>query len=80
MTLGYTTRKRLALLILVVGMPVYIIVAATLIGWMDRPPMWAELLIYVGLGVAWAVPFRAIFRGIGQPDPDLADHETQKPR
>ena len=80
MTLGYTTRKRLALLILVVGMPVYIIVAATLIGWMDRPPMWAELLIYVGLGVAWAVPFRAIFRGIGQTDPDLADHETQKPR
>jgi hypothetical protein len=29
-----------------------------------------ELAIYVGLGVIWALPFKAVFKGVGQPDPD----------
>ncbi len=39
----------------------------------DRPPIWLELLIYVALGVIWALPFRAVFRGIGQVDPDASE-------
>ncbi|MEL6266603.1 MAG: DUF2842 domain-containing protein, partial [Pseudomonadota bacterium] len=64
------TKKRLALLILVVGMPLYILAAVTVIGLFDRPSIWVEMAVYVGLGFAWAVPFRSIFRGVGQPDPD----------
>lgn len=70
MPLPYKTRRRLSLLILVVGLPLYIIAAVTVVGLFDRPPIWLELLVYVGLGIVWALPFKAIFRGIGQADPD----------
>ena len=66
----YKTRKRLALLILVLGLPTYIVAAVTITSQMDRPSLLVELAVYVGLGILWALPFRSIFRGIGQPDPD----------
>jgi uncharacterized membrane protein YbhN (UPF0104 family) len=70
MALSYKSRRRLALLLLIVGLPVYIIAAVSLMNWLDRPSIWVELLVYVGLGVAWALPFKAVFKGIGQADPD----------
>lgn len=70
MALPYKTRRRLALLILLVGLPLYIIVAVNVVGLFDRPPIWLELLVYVGLGILWALPFKAVFKGIGQADPD----------
>ena len=77
MALSYKTRKRLSLLILLVGMPAYVVVAVTLVGWADqrwgRLPIWAEVAVYLGLGFLWALPFRAIFRGIGQADPAEAE-------
>ena len=69
MALSYQTRRRLSLLILLVGMPAYVVVAITLVGLLDRPPFLLELALYLGLGVIWVLPFRAVFRGIGQPDP-----------
>lgn len=79
MALGYRTRKRLAILVLLVGMPLYIVAAVTVVGLFDRPPFWAELLVYVGLGLVWILPLRAVFRGIGQPDPDAKKAEGQGP-
>ena len=70
--LSYKTRKRLSLLILLVGLPIYLVAAITVIGLFDRPPIWLELAIYVALGILWALPFRAVFRGIGKADPDEA--------
>lgn len=70
MALAYKTRKRLALLILLVGLPVYIVVAVTVVDWLDRPPILVELGVYIGLGFLWALPFKSVFKGIGQPDPD----------
>ncbi|WP_375228695.1 DUF2842 domain-containing protein [Roseobacter sp. S98] len=69
----YKTRRRLSLLILLIGLPLYIILAVSLVSLMDRPSILVELLIYVGLGVLWAIPLRAVFRGIGQADPDGPD-------
>jgi hypothetical protein len=77
MALSYRTRKRWALVILLVGLPVYIFLAITLIDLFDRPPVWVELAIYVGLGFLWMAPFRFIFVGIGQPDPDAPEAEDQ---
>ena len=76
MALSYKTRRRLSLLILVVGLPLYIVVAVTVVGLIDRPSIWLELLIYIGLGIIWALPFKAVFKGVGQPDPD-APHSDQ---
>lgn len=70
MALRYKTRKRLALLILVLGVPLYIVAAVTLVGLFDRPTLLIELGVYIGLGVIWAFPLRSVFKGIGQPDPD----------
>jgi hypothetical protein len=70
MALSYKARRRWALVILLVGLPVYVVAAVTLVGLVERPSVLVELAIYIGLGFAWALPFRFIFRGIGQADPD----------
>lgn len=70
MPLSYKARRRWSLVILLVGLPLYIVAAVTVMNWLDRPPLWLELAVYVGLGILWALPFRAVFRGIGQADPN----------
>ena len=74
MAMRYKTRKRLALLILLVGLPIYI---GLIVGGMGlvydafgQPPLLVELLIYVVAGIACVFPFKSIFKGLGQPDPD----------
>ena len=79
MALSYKTRRRLALLVLCVGLPAYIVVAVTLVDLIDRPSALVELAIYVGLGFLWILPLRPIFLGIGQPDPDTKKAEGQDP-
>ncbi|MEM1344568.1 MAG: DUF2842 domain-containing protein [Pseudomonadota bacterium] len=66
----YKTRKRLALLILLVGLPLYIVASVWLVSLFDRPFILVELGVYVGLGLLWALPLRKVFLGIGKPDPD----------
>lgn len=66
MALSYKARRRWSLVVLLVGLPVYIVSAVTVVGWLDRPSLWVELAVYVGLGLLWAVPFRKVFRGIGR--------------
>lgn len=70
MALAYKTRRRLSLAILVIGLPLYIVVAVNLVDLIDRPSLFVELGIYIGLGFLWMVPLRAVFLGIGQSDPD----------
>jgi len=70
MPMTHRTRKRLALLILLVGMPLWVVVAATVVGWMDRPSILVELAVYAGLGIVWVLPFRRVFLGVAQADPD----------
>lgn len=79
MALSYLARKRWALVILLIGLPVYVVAAVTLVGLLDRPSVLVELAIYVALGFAWALPLRFIFRGIGQPDPDAKKPDGQGP-
>jgi len=75
MALSYKARRRWALIILLIGLPLYIVAAVTVVDLFERPPFWAELLIYVGLGIVWALPLRAVFRGVGQADPDKKEVE-----
>lgn len=79
MALSYRARRRWSLAILLIGLPVYIVVAISVISLMDRPPFWAELLVYVALGFVWAIPFRHVFRGIGQIDPETQTAEGTAP-
>jgi len=70
MALSYKARRRWSLVILLIGLPVYVVVAVTVMNALGRPPIWLELLVYVLLGVAWALPFKFVFKGIGRADPD----------
>jgi hypothetical protein len=70
MTLSHKTRKRLSLLILLVGLPLYIVVAVNVVEMFGRPGFLVELLVWVTLGIVWALPLKAVFKGVGQADPD----------
>jgi predicted membrane channel-forming protein YqfA (hemolysin III family) len=78
MALSYKARRGWSLVILLIGMPLYVIAAVTLVTWLDRPSIWLELAVYVVLGFLWMLPFKFVFKGIGQADPDAkkADGET----
>jgi len=70
MALTYKQRRRWSLLLLVVFLPLYIIVAVAIMSIAPRAPLVIELLIYVVLGIGWVFPFKRVFMGIGQADPD----------
>lgn len=73
MALSYKARKRWSLVVLVIGLPLYAVVALNVIQLFDRPPFLVELSVYLGLGVLWALPLKFVFKGIGQADPDVKD-------
>ncbi|WP_353531903.1 DUF2842 domain-containing protein [Cognatishimia sp. WU-CL00825] len=79
MALSYKARRRWAAFILLVGLPIYIILATVLatavVGWFGRPVFLLQLVIYVVLGIAWILPFKKIFLGVGQADPDAPSDE-----
>ncbi len=75
MALSWKARRRWSLVILLVGLPIYIVLVVSVLNLLGRPGILVELLVYVGLGIVWILPFKSIFKGIGQPDPD-ADRDT----
>ncbi|MFC2966732.1 DUF2842 domain-containing protein [Acidimangrovimonas pyrenivorans] len=79
MALSYKARRRWSLVILLIGLPAYIVAAVTVVDLFDRPSFLVELAVYVGLGFLWALPFRFVFRGVGQPDPD-APRDDPRPK
>jgi hypothetical protein len=67
--MSYRARKLVCIAVLVVALPAYVVVAATLTGLFERPSFLVELAVYVGLGVLWALPLKALFRGMGKAGP-----------
>ena len=74
-------RRRVLLMavILLLGLPLYLIVASTIIGYLtaptpgvdggspEKPLHWLmELAIYIVLGVVWALPLKGLVRGVGR--------------
>ncbi|SMY09514.1 DUF2842 domain-containing protein [Flavimaricola marinus] len=74
MALSHKAKKRWSLLILLVGIPLYVLVVMGVMGFVydtyGQPPFLVELAIYVGLGVLWAIPLKRVFMGVGQADPN----------
>ena len=60
MALRYRSRRGWSLAILLFGLPLYVVVAVTVIGWFDRLGFLAELALYLCLGRALgdSVPIR----------------------
>jgi len=77
MALGYKARRRWSLVILLIGLPLYVVAAVNVIDLFDRPPFWVELAVYVILGFLWAMPFKFVFKGVGKEDPDQKNDQNQ---
>ncbi len=75
MSMTYKQKRRRALFLLLVFMPIYILVAVAIMSVADRAPLVIEFFIYATLGIGWVFPFKKVFLGIGQIDPD-ADPEA----
>ena len=73
MNINYKNRRRISLFLLLVGLPVYVIVAINILAFFDRPSILLEVIIYLSLGIIWALPFKFIFKGIGQADPEQTE-------
>ena len=73
MNINYKNRRRISLFLLLVGLPVYVIVAINILAFFERPSILLEVIIYLSLGIIWALPFKFIFKGIGQADPEQAE-------
>lgn len=69
----YKQKRRWALFLLVFFLPIYIIFAVAVMSVAGRAPLFVEFGIYVFLGIAWVLPFKKVFLGIGQPDPEAKD-------
>jgi hypothetical protein len=76
MALSYKARRRWSLFILLVGLPVYVGIVLNLMTSIGRLPFVLELLAYVALGVVWVLPFKFVFLGVGQADPDAKTDDS----
>ena len=76
MALSYKARRRWSLVLLLVGLPLYIVACVTVVNLLNRPPFLVELAVYIGLGVIWAIPFKKVFKGVGQADPNAEDSDA----
>jgi hypothetical protein len=73
MNINYKNRRRISLFLLLVGLPVYVILAINILAFFERPSILFEVIIYLSLGIIWALPFKFIFKGIGQADPEQTE-------
>jgi len=69
MEIKYKTRRVLSLLILLIGLPIYVICVVTGMTLLVDLPKILELIIYLLFGVIWVFPLKFVFRGVGQADP-----------
>jgi hypothetical protein len=79
MALSYKTRRRLSLIVLILGLPIYIGVAWYVLSLFERPSVFVELLVYLALGIVWAIPLKSVFIGVGQADPDAISRKDDAP-
>ena len=72
--LSYKARRRWSLVVLLIGLPIYIVVAVNFTDWLraryEGLPVLGELLVFVVLGFLWMIPLRSVFLGVGKADPD----------
>ena len=63
---SYRLKRFLAILVLLLWLPFYIVLVLNILALFERPSLVVELLVYVIAGVLWAFPFKALFKGVGQ--------------
>ncbi len=70
MKMSYNSRRILSLLILLFGLPMYVICVVSGMAFLHNLPMYLELILYIFFGIIWVFPVKFIFKGIGQKNPE----------
>lgn len=70
MALSPKARKFWSIFVLVVGLPIWIVVAVNLADLINRDSILVELVVFVVLGVVWIFPFKKLFTGVAAKDRD----------
>jgi predicted membrane channel-forming protein YqfA (hemolysin III family) len=76
MALSHKARKRWSIFVLVVGLPIWIIIAVNLADLVSRDNVLVELAVFVVLGVVWIFPFKNLFKGVAAAPPEDEDDGT----
>ena len=76
MALSHKARKRWSIFVLVVGLPIWIIIAVNLADLVSRDNVLVELAVFVVLGVVWIFPFKNLFKGVAAAPPEDEDEGT----
>ena len=63
---SYKLKRLFAIFVLLLWLPIYIVLVLNILALFERPSLIIELLVYVIFGVFWALPFKGLFKGIGQ--------------
>ena len=64
--ISYKLKRLFAILVLLFWLPFYIVLVLNILALFERPSLVVELIVYVIAGVLWALPFKALFKGVGQ--------------
>lgn len=75
MALSHKQKRRWSLVILLIGLPLYIGLVVWGMQALAGAPAWVQVAVYVVLGVAWVLPFKQVFLGVGQADPNAPPRE-----
>lgn len=70
MALSLKARKRWSLVVLVIGLPLWIVAAVSIVALIPRPSILVELLIFIALGIVWILPFKKLFTGVAAMPPE----------
>ena len=66
--LSYKARRRWSLVVLLIGLPIYIVVAVNFTDWLraryEGLPVLVELLVFVVLGFLWMLTLRSVVVGV----------------
>ena len=75
MALSQRARKFWSIVVLVVGLPIWIIIAVNLADLINRESILVELVVFVVLGFVWILPFKKLFSGVSA----MTEEEKKKP-
>lgn len=67
------TRSRRILIgaiVMIAYVLLYALIASGVLAMIERPPFWAELALYVFLGIVWILPLKPLFKWMGRGAPD----------
>ena len=76
MALSLKARKRWSLVVLLIGLPLWIILAVNIADLINRESILVELVVFILLGIAGILPFKELFQGVaGMPPENGSDEE-----